>query len=308
MSFHQYAAKGNRTLGEFATNDRLNDPALYLPADDLISAVNVALSLGQPLLLTGEPGTGKTQLAYHVAHYFNLGDPLVFNAQTTSKAQDLFYLYDALRHFQYNQNNPEPLSRQEIENRFIEYKALGKAMQSNARKVVLIDEIDKAPRDLPNDVLAAIEDMEFSVPELGGEPFKADKSKRPIVIITSNSEKNLPDAFLRRVVYYHIPFPQGPTLSRILASKVEGYSPQKLEILIEYFEGIRDDKALRLKKNPATAELIFWAMLLYNMDFDPALLRDIGAMNEEDKAKLRNSFSVLAKTQEDLLALRKRVS
>ncbi|MEM9722558.1 MAG: MoxR family ATPase [Bacteroidota bacterium] len=307
MSFKQYAAEGNSDLGDFSFNNRLNDPALYRPSEDLVTAVNVALKLGQPLLLTGEPGTGKTQLAYHVAHFFNLEDPLVFNAQTSSQVQDLFYTYDALRHFQFNQNNPTQLSRKEIEESFIEYQALGKAIKSKSRKVVLIDEIDKAPRDLPNDVLAAIENMEFRVAELGGEPIKAENAHRPIVIITSNSEKNLPDAFLRRVVYYHIPFPSPEELTRIVSLKVDGYGEEDLNILIDYFWGIRKDKSLRLKKDPATAELIFWVMLLKGMDFDPEGLKDVSSLSDTDKAVLRNSFSVLAKTQEDLRALKERV-
>ena len=266
MAFKQYAAEGNGELGKFSFNERLNNPALYRPSEDLVTAVNVALKLGQPLLLTGEPGTGKTQLAYHVAHFFKLGDPLVFNAQTSSQVQDLFYTYDALRHFQYNQNHATQLSREEVEASFIEYQALGKAIKSKSRKVVLIDEIDKAPRDLPNDVLAAIENMEFRVPELGGAPFKAQTTDRPIVIITSNSEKNLPDAFLRRVVYYHIPFPEPEELARIVSLKVDGYEPEALNTLIDYFWNIRKDKSLRLKKDPATAELIFWAMLLKGME------------------------------------------
>ena len=99
MSFHLYGKEGRGTLPKFEVNQRLNDPSLYRPAPALINAVNVALNLGQPLLLTGEPGTGKTQLAYHIAWYFDLDEPLVFNAQTTSSATDLFYRYDALAHF-----------------------------------------------------------------------------------------------------------------------------------------------------------------------------------------------------------------
>ena len=108
MSFSIYKKDGQAALPDFQANAKLNDPALYIPSDALVDAVNVALSLGQPLLLTGEPGTGKTQLAYHIAQYFQLKEPLVFNAQTTSTATDLFYKYDALGHFQYNQNNKAP--------------------------------------------------------------------------------------------------------------------------------------------------------------------------------------------------------
>ncbi|MEM6632362.1 MAG: MoxR family ATPase [Bacteroidota bacterium] len=303
MSFTQYAEKGSRKVPEFRVNENLEDPAKYIPGPELVSAVNVALSLGQPLLLTGEPGTGKTQLAHHMAHFFGLEKPLVFNAQTTSKAVDLFYTYDALGHFQYNQNNPTVLEEAEVENRFIRYQALGEAICSQSRKVVLIDEIDKAPRDLPNDVLAAIEGMSFFVPELG-KTYTAQKELRPIVIITSNSEKNLPDAFLRRVVYYHIPFPDDTTLLRIVSTKIKGYNDVELAILIKHFEQIRSNKDLRLKKKPATAELIFWAMLLHRMEFDPKSLGLFPKLKEPFKEQLLTSYSVLAKTQEDLKALR----
>ncbi len=306
MSFQLYAQTGQKALPDFQFNHRLNDPSLYVPSQELVNAVNVALTLGQPLLLTGEPGTGKTQLAHHIAYFFQLGEPLVFNAQTTSNAKDLFYTYDALGHFQYNQNNPEALSAVQVEQRFIRYQALGEAIRAQVRKVVLIDEIDKAPRDLPNDVLAAIEAMAFDVSEVG-KFYKADNHLRPIVVITSNSEKNLPDAFLRRVVYYHIPFPSPEALLEIVSAKIDGYDQVALEPLVAHFNQIRTDKSLKLKKNPATAELIFWAMLLYSMGFDPQVLGN-GSLSPKDQETLLTSYSVLAKTQEDLKALRKKFS
>ncbi|MEM6699885.1 MAG: MoxR family ATPase, partial [Bacteroidota bacterium] len=206
MNLELYQKEGTAQLPDFSVNENLNNPVLYTPSDALKSAVNVALALGQPLLVTGEPGTGKTQLAYHVAHFFGLGGPLIFNAQTTSVANNLFYNYDALGHFQYNQNHREALSTEELEKKFIHYNALGEAIRRNKRMVVLIDEIDKAPRDLPNDLLFAIESLSFRVSEIN-KSFQASTTKRPIIIITSNSEKNLPDAFMRRVVYHHIKFP-----------------------------------------------------------------------------------------------------
>ncbi len=302
MSFNLYAKEGQRDLPGFEYNARLNDPSLYKPSTELVNAVNVALALGQPLLLTGEPGTGKTQLAHHIAWFFKLGKPLVFNAQTTSSASDLFYKYDALGHFQYSQNNAETLSPDELERRFIRYQGLGAAIQSDKRQVVLIDEIDKAPRDLPNDVLAAIEDLEFGVPEIG-KSYKTQTEKRPIIIITSNSEKNLPDPFLRRVVYFHIPFPDAAALLEIVSSKVDGYTSEELAQLVQHFERIRTDKNLKLKKLPATAELIFWTMLLKKFQFKVAKLSDTRKLSAEEKEHLLTSYSVLAKTKEDLIAL-----
>ena len=117
MTFYKHEGKGQ--LANFQHNEKLNNPAFYVPSQGLVDAVNVALMLGQPLLLTGEPGTGKTQLAFHVAHFYGLGNPLIFNVQTTATATDLFYKYDALGHFQYNQTSKQPLTVDEIEAKFI---------------------------------------------------------------------------------------------------------------------------------------------------------------------------------------------
>lgn len=306
MSFHLYSESGQRDLPKIELNEKINDPRLYLPPKGLVGAVNVAVNLGQPLLLTGEPGTGKTQLAHHVAHYFKLGKVIVFNAQTTSTAKDLFYRYDALGHFQYSQTQKEPLTPQQVEEKYIRYQALGAAIHSQSRRVVLLDEIDKAPRDLPNDVLAALEDLRFDVPEVG-KRYETTADNRPLIIMTSNSEKNLPDAFLRRVAYFHIEFPSDADLLRILQQKLDGFDAeqgkQQLDAILAHFGMIRAKDKVKLKKPPATAELIQWAALLRKMDFDATKLGNLSALSEEEKEQLGLSYSVLAKNKDDLEAL-----
>jgi len=285
----------------------LDNPAFYIAEKGLRDAVNVALALGQPLLVTGEPGTGKTQLAYSLAYELDLSAPLVFQTKTTSTAKDLFYRYDALGHFHDAQFRKEDSA---IEN-YIAYEALGLAIllslnpaEANphlpeprrdngpVRSVVLIDEIDKAPRDLPNDVLNEIENMSFMVKETG-KTFSADQSYRPILVLTSNSEKNLPDAFLRRCVFYHISFPDGERLKEIVQSRLRfssDFTPQMLDHAIHHFEEIRE---MALKKKPATAEFLAWTQILEKMQLDVANLKP------GEAEALAFSYSILAKSKED---------
>lgn len=298
---------------------RYTAPENYMLSEGLAQAVRVAMSLGQPLFITGEPGTGKTQLAFKIAHHFQLlndeGEhkPLIFNTKTTSTAQDLFYTYDAVRHFQ--DANIKGNASSETSN-YIRLEALGKAIAlSNPkafegssllvdavgqarRAVVLIDEIDKAPTDFPNDLLYEIEHMTFEISEMGIR-IKGNDDFRPIVIMTSNSEKNLPDAFLRRCIFYHIPFPDKEQLGKIVQQHLGENSTYSDEAFIKHFGSIRD--AVK-KKKPATAELIAWLRMLEIDGFADAGV-NFKQLSESQKKTLRFSYAILAKNKEDLALL-----
>jgi MoxR-like ATPase len=301
-SFELYPSRQQIAMPDFIEDEKLNAPALYIPSSALKNAVNVALALGKPLLLTGEPGSGKTQLAYSLAHNFGLKAPLVFNTRTTSKASDLFYKYDSLGHFQFVQSRNASISEDEIEKKFIRYQALGKAIISGERSVVLIDEIDKAPRDLPNDILNVLEELAFDVPEIN-KHYKVTKDKRPVIIMTSNSEKNMPDAFLRRCIYYHLSFPNEEELFRIISAKVKSdiYSSLVIQTsVIPHFMMIR---SVLKRKKPGTAELLNWLTLLEKIKFPVAQIENYKYATPEAKANLAMTYNVLAKTEEDLKIL-----
>ncbi len=319
LNLHLYEGSGvpinqrNQVLPGYEPLPDFDHPKNYIAGEGLRQAVNVALALGQPLLVTGEPGTGKTQLADSIAFELGLNRPLVFHTKTTSTWSDLYYRYDALRRFQdAHQPGQEPLNI----DKYIEYQALGQAIlltkpweevkgylpaelqgKGPTRSVVLIDEIDKAPRDLPNDVLNEVEKMEFTVKETG-KKFEAEHRFRPILVLTSNSEKNLPEAFLRRCVFYHIDFPTPQQLMEIVQKRFSAYpdfTPAFIEAAIKHFGEIRK---LAMVKKPATAEFLGWLQVLRSLD-----------LQEKDfkEGKLEAfaiSFSILAKTREDFERLR----
>jgi len=267
-------------------------PENYLPDEGLVDAVNVALLLGQPLLLTGEPGTGKTQLAYSLAYQLGLGKPLKFETKSNSTARDLFYVYDALSRFHAAQAAQlgEKTNKKRVD--YIAYNALGLAIiLANPREnvqaflpfdfdnkvnrilpeadlteprhsVVLIDEIDKAQRDFPNDILNEVENRYFRIPELDNVEIEAPDDRQPILVFTSNSEKPLPDAFLRRCIYYDIPFPKQSRLMKIVAARLGTLAKPNSDFLssaLDVFHQLRDAD---LRKKPSTAELLNWLIVL----------------------------------------------
>ena len=288
---------------------RMGSIAAYRPDPGLVDAVNVALLLGQPLLVTGDPGTGKTQLAWHLCWQLGLGDsPLVFEAKSTSTARDVFYTFDTLGRFHAAQIGQVATSSLD----YLNYSALGRAIllanesrdvahwlpkdfvhNGPRRSVVLIDEVDKAPRDFPNDILNEIENMYFRVPELSNTLISAPEHMRPVLVITSNSEKSLPDAFLRRCIYYNIPFPNSEKLSEIVKAHMQdvGSAPDSyLKYALDFFGKLRQSE---LRKKPATAELLGWLLYLGER------ISDKKAPFGEHREVLLGSLSVLVKSAED---------
>ncbi len=239
---------------------KLTNPEHYQADAGLIDAANVALMLGQPLLLTGEAGTGKTQFAYYLADKLNQSQPLRFNTKSTSTAKELFYEFDVLKRYHDLRCNCDlPIEK------YVIYQAIGKAIKEadilEYRQIVLIDEIDKAPRDFPNDILNEVENGCFEVLETQKTFRVTDPNKQPILILTSNSERHLPDAFLRRCAYYHIPFPEKDKLSEIVKARLPDFPDDKnLDEQLNLFLKLRDEGSLR--KKPATAELLNWLVLL----------------------------------------------
>jgi MoxR-like ATPase len=290
----------------------------YVADAGLVDAVNVALVLEQPLLLTGEPGTGKTEVAYSIK--CELGYELYrYEAKSTSTAKALFYTNDALGRLHAGElaKLESDAAARKVEGRdFIHYDALGLAiLRSNefdavkawlprhfepwprpTRSVVLIDEIDKAPRDFPNDLLNELDEMFFKIPELGltSRKITAGEELRPVVVITSNSEQGLPDAFLRRCIYYNIPFPDEKSLTEIVlrhAASLNVKGRPWLHETVGFFMKFRQAKP-EFEKKPSTAELLNWLAYLGK--------RDQGADSLLASPELlRASLPILFKTASD---------
>ncbi|MEO1274281.1 MAG: MoxR family ATPase [Pseudomonadota bacterium] len=243
---------------------RFESTADYVATDDLTVAVNAAITLERPLLVKGEPGTGKTELARQVAASLNLR-LIEWSVKSTTRAQQGLYEYDAVSRLRDSQLGDERV--RDIAN-YIRPGKLWEAFSAEERVVLLIDEIDKADIEFPNDLLQELDRMEFHVYETG-ETIKA--VKRPIVIITSNNEKELPDAFLRRCFFHFIAFPDAETLSRIVDVHFPGIKPALVRAALTQFYELREVPGL--KKKPSTSEMLDWLRLLASEDMDPADLR-----------------------------------
>ncbi|WP_121808909.1 AAA family ATPase [Mucilaginibacter kameinonensis] len=349
-------------LNRFAlTKDRTR----YLPGGELTEAVEIAIALDKPLLITGEPGTGKTQLAHWLAEQLaqqTIGmdgafrsKPFIFDTKSTSVASDLFYSYDAVSHFGKIQRIPQTkqLSKEEedlILRQYIELRPMGLAIaqthgtnfddlrgirnyysskkeeikETAERKddklkhdapleeapmssIVLIDEIDKAPREFPNDLLNEMDNYQFEIKELNKTIKRAKNDCRIVVILTSNDEKTLPNAFLRRCVFYHIEFPEGKRLLDIAKLKLsippdsQGFDNSITEA-INHFELLRDKV---VNKKPSTAEFLDWINLLYHLkdENNDSLLNGEGGPLHPSARSARFD-GVLTKTQPDIEATR----
>jgi MoxR-like ATPase len=237
----------------------------YVATEDLTVAVNAAIVLERPLLVKGEPGTGKSVLAEEIARAVK-APLLTWHIKSTTKAQQGLYEYDAVSRLRDSQLGDPRVS--DI-GHYIKRGKLWEAFAAEQRPVLLIDEIDKADIEFPNDLLLELDRMEFHVYETG-ETVRAER--RPIVIITSNNEKELPDAFLRRCFFHYIKFPDEVTMSRIIAVHYPGIKRRLVEEALRIFFEIRE--APGLKKKPSTSELLDWLKLLMAEDIGPEQLRE----------------------------------
>jgi MoxR-like ATPase len=265
---------------------RFKGSATYVSTDDLTLAVNAAITLQRPLLVKGEPGTGKTKLAQEVAAA--LGLPLLeWHIKSTTKAQQGLYEYDAVSRLRDSQLGDTRVH--DIKN-YIVHGTLWQAFNSDTPVVLLIDEVDKADIEFPNDLLRELDRMEFYVYETR-ELIKA--KNRPIVFITSNNEKELPDAFLRRCFFHYIRFPDKETMEKIVDVHFPGLKKSLLREALEVFFEVREVPGL--KKKPSTSELLDWLKLLLAEDISPEALR-----SKDRKTIIPPLHGALLKNEQDV--------
>ncbi len=265
---------------------RFEGTETYVATDDLMMAVNAAVTLRRPLLVKGEPGTGKTQLAIEIATalkrpYFE------WHIKSTTKAQQGLYEYDAVSRLRDSQLGDARVK--DIGNYIVKGK-LWECFDSETLPVLLIDEIDKADIEFPNDLLRELDRMEFYVYETH-ETVKA--RHRPIILITSNNEKELPDAFLRRCFFHYIRFPDRETMQKIVDVHYPGLKKNLIKEAMEVFFGLRELPGL--KKKPSTSELLDWLKLLMAEDIDPGVLRESSV-----KKSLPPLYGALLKNEQDV--------
>ncbi|MBR6329476.1 MAG: MoxR family ATPase [Lachnospiraceae bacterium] len=257
----------------------------YVASPELMSAVNVSIALGKPLLIKGEPGTGKTMLAQAVSQA--LGKRLIiWNIKSTTKAQEGLYVYDTVQRLydsQFGEEGVDDISR------YIKLGKMGEAFDSDEQVVLLIDEIDKADLEFPNDLLWELDQMEFYI----HETKRTVKAKhRPIVIITSNAEKELPDAFLRRCIFHYIDFPDTKLMREIVFTHFDDIEENMLADALDAFYAIRDKREIR--KKPSTSEFIDWISALKLSGIAPAKIKETLPF-----------LGVIIKKDEDLEAIKK---
>ena len=257
----------------------------YVASRELMETVNIAVALQKPLLIKGEPGTGKTVLAQAVAEA--LGKKLIiWNVKSTTKAQDGLYVYDVVQRLYDSQFGGQGVDNIE---KYVKLGKLGEAFTADEQVILLIDEIDKADLEFPNDLLWELDRMEFHIPETGRT---VTAKHRPVVIITSNAEKELPDAFLRRCVFHYIEFPDKELMAQIVRVHFPDLDDKLLTQVLEAFYKIR--QLPQIKKKPSTSEIIDWLQALVHGGVDPKRV-----------VKEVPYLGVLLKKNEDIDALRK---
>jgi len=268
------------------TDKRFTGTSSYIATDDLTMAVNAAVTLERPILVKGEPGTGKTQLAIEVAQ--SLGKPLhEWHIKSTTKAQQGLYEYDAVARLRDSQLGDDRVH--DIANYIVRGK-IWEAFESDEQPVLLIDEIDKADIEFPNDLLRELDRMEFYVYET---KRLVEARHRPIIVITSNNEKELPDAFLRRCFFHYIKFPDRETMTDIVDVHFPNLKKDLLAEALNAFYKVRDVRGL--KKKPSTSELLDWIKLLLAEDIPPEALR-----SEGKSSAIPPLYGALLKNEQDV--------